>query len=126
MAKALNIPRGTINLDIRVLRQQVRTNVKSFGEERLPFEYESLMTGISSMLKKTWNVVNDESSTEKAVANTLHVVLDCYAFKRQLLMDVTSIAPAIREFIEEQWEELDLRSPRAIISGSVKDGNAVF
>lgn len=126
MAKALNIPRGTINLDIRVLRQQVRTNVKSFGEERLPFEYESLMTGISSMLKKTWNVVNDESSTEKAVANTLHVVLDCYAFKRQLLMDVTSIAPAIRDFIEEQREELDLRSPRAIISGSVKDGNAVF
>ena len=52
-------------------------------------------------MKKVWGIINDERSTEKAVANTLHLVLDCYAFKRQLLMAVTYIAPAIRDFIEE-------------------------
>ena len=101
MAKALNISRSTINLDVRVMRRQARTNVKTFVEVRLPFEHESLMTGIRCVLKKVWGIINDERSTEKAVANTLHLVLDCYAFKRQLLMDVTYIAPAIRDFIEE-------------------------
>ena len=101
MAKALNISRSTINLDVRVMRRQARTNVKTFVEDRLPFEHESLMTGIRRVLKKVWGIINDERSTEKAVANTLHLVLDCYAFKRQLLMDVTYIAPAIRDFIEE-------------------------
>jgi hypothetical protein len=126
MAKSLNIPRSTINLDVRVMRQQARTNVKTFVEDRLPFEHETLMTGIRNVLKKAWAIINDESSTEKAVSNALHLVLDCYAFKRQLLMDATYISPAIRDFIEEQREELDLRSPRAILSGSVEDGNRVF
>jgi hypothetical protein len=126
MAKALNIPRSTINLDVRVMRQQARANVKTFVEDRLPFEHESLMIGIRGVLKKAWDIVNDEHSTEKAVSNALHVVLDCYAFKRQLLMDITHIAPAIRDFVEEQREELDLRSPRAIISGSDRDSNRVF
>jgi hypothetical protein len=126
MAKSLSIPRSTINLDVRVMREQARANVKTFVEDRLPFEHESLMIGIRNVLKEAWAIVNDEHSTEKAVSNALHLVLDCYAFKRQLLMDVTYIAPAIRDFIEEQREELDLRSPRAIISGSDRDSNRVF
>jgi hypothetical protein len=81
---------------------------------------------MSSLTSYAWDIVNDEHSTEKAVSNALHVVLDCYAFKRQLLMDITHIAPAIRDFVEEQREELDLRSPRAIISGSDRDSNRVF
>jgi hypothetical protein len=88
------------------MRQQARANVKTFVEDRLPFEHESLMIGLRSVLKKAWAIVNDEHSTEKAVSNALHLVLDCYAFKRQLLMDVTYIAPAIRDFIEEQQREL--------------------
>lgn len=103
MAKALNIPRSTINLDVRVMRRQARTNVKTFVEDRLPFEHESLMIGIRSVLKKARTIINDERSTEKAVSNALHLVLDCYAFKRQLLMDITYIALAIRDFVEEYY-----------------------
>jgi hypothetical protein len=95
------------------LRQQARTNVKTFVEDRLPFEYESLMVGVKKVLKKAWDIVNDEHSSEKAVANALHTVMDCYAFKRQLLMDSTYIAPAVRDFIEEQQRELYPPSPQS-------------
>ena len=74
MAKALNISRSTINLDVPVMRRQARTNVKTFVEDRLPFEHESLMTGIRCVLKKVWGIINDERLTEKAVANTLHLM----------------------------------------------------
>jgi hypothetical protein len=91
MAKKLNIPRSTINLDVRVMRRLARTNVKTFVEDRLPFEHESLMIGLRSVLKKAWAIINDGHSTEKAVSNALHLIVDYYAFKRQLLMDVTSV-----------------------------------
>jgi hypothetical protein len=113
MSKALNIPRSTIDSDIRVMRQQAKTNIKTFVEEKLPWEHESLMVGVKRVLKKAWDIVNDEYSSEKAVASALHIVMDCYAFKRQLLMDSTYIAPAVRDFIEEQQRELYLPSPQS-------------
>jgi len=86
MSKELNIPRSTIGSDIRVMRQQARTNIRTFVEKRLPFEHDSLMIGIKGILKMAWAIIKDEHSSEKAVANALHLVLDCYSFKRQLLM----------------------------------------
>lgn len=70
MAKVLDIPRSTINFDIRVMRRQARTNVKTFIEDRLPFEHESLMIGIGSVLKRAWNIINDESSCKCVTYST--------------------------------------------------------
>jgi hypothetical protein len=72
------------------------------------------MIGIRIVLKKAWAIINDERSSEKAVANALHLVLDCYSFKRQLLVDVTNIAPVIRDFIEDR-----ARAAKASTNGGV-------
>ena len=50
------------------------------------------MTGVKQVLKRAWSVLEDEHSTEKAVANAMHIILRCYEFKRQLLVDGTEVA----------------------------------
>lgn len=92
-----------------------------------------LMIGIRIVLKKAWAIINDERSSEKAVANALHLVLDCYSFKRQLLVDVTNIAPVIRDFIEDQEQEQqkqvqmeEYSKRQAVFGPEMEDGNAHF
>jgi hypothetical protein len=127
MAKVLQISRPTICSDIRVLRRQAKTNVKTYVEGSLPFEHESLMTGIKSVLKKAWSIVNNPNSSEKAVVNALHVILQVYTFKRQLLVDSTALmSPVVDDFIEEQNRELYLQTPQAIVSGRDENPEAIF
>jgi hypothetical protein len=64
--------------------QQAKTNIKTFVEERLPWELESLMVRVKKVLKKAWDVVNGEHSSEKAVANALHI-LPCQVILTYLL-----------------------------------------
>jgi hypothetical protein len=52
--KALNIPRSTIAADLRVLRRQAATNIKTFVEDKLAWEHESLKTGVKQVLKRSW------------------------------------------------------------------------
>lgn len=47
MSERLNVSRATVNSDLRVMRNQALTNMQTFVEKKLPYEYESMMTGIS-------------------------------------------------------------------------------
>lgn len=65
IGKALDIPRATIGSDVRVMRQQAKTDIKKFVENRLPYEHETLIVGIKAVLKKAWNIIEKEHSSEK-------------------------------------------------------------
>jgi hypothetical protein len=55
------------------------------------------MVNLTKLLRKAWDITENEESSEKAIANAIHVTLDCLAFKRQLLLDKTDL-----KFMEEQ------------------------
>ena len=126
MSKALNIPRSPIGSDIRVMRQLARTNVQTFIEERLPWEHESLMTGVKQVLKRAWSVLEDEHSSEKAVVNAMHIILRCYEFKRQLLIDGIDSAIGVRDFVESKQAELEGERYRLALEEKRARSEAVF
>lgn len=107
MSEKLNIPRSTINADIHVLRNAAATTIKTYIKDKLPFEHHALIIGIKEILKRSWDIVNNEESSEKAKGNALHVILQCYSFKRQLLIDVTYIQNEINAFLQHSKEELE-------------------
>lgn len=121
MSERLKIPRSTINLDIRVLRQQARTNIRTYVDQQLPFEHNSCMVAVSNLLRKAWDIINDATSSDKAVANAMRLVLDCLSFKRALLMDKTDL-----RVIDEQIrnEAMELNSSSSLSLGS--SGQRVF
>ncbi len=51
ISKILQISQPTINRDITYLRQQAKSNIKRYIDERLPEEYEKCLVGLTAITK---------------------------------------------------------------------------
>ena len=52
IAQILQVSNGTINKDLFILRQQSKTNIKKYIDERLPEEYEKCLVGLNAITKE--------------------------------------------------------------------------
>jgi len=55
ISRILQISQPTINRDLSYLRQQAKTNIKRYIDERLPEEYEKCLIGLTAILREAWN-----------------------------------------------------------------------
>jgi hypothetical protein len=95
ISRILQIIQPTINRDITYLRQQAKTNIKKYIDERLPEEYEKCLVGLTAITKEAWNTAHDpEYKREKIQA--LSLAKECYSMKLDLLTDATVVDDAIR------------------------------
>jgi IS30 family transposase len=59
IARTLQVGIGTINRDLSFLRQQAKSNIGKYVDERLPEEYEKCLTGLTLILREAWNTANN-------------------------------------------------------------------
>jgi predicted transcriptional regulator len=61
ISQLLQVGLATVNRDISYLRDQAKTNIKKYIDERLPEEYEKCLVGLNAITKEAWNtrVVDD-------------------------------------------------------------------
>ncbi len=52
ISQTLQVGVATVNRDISYLRNQAKTNIKRFIDERLPEEYEKCLVGLTAILKE--------------------------------------------------------------------------
>jgi hypothetical protein len=76
-------------------RQQAKTNIKKYIDERLPEEYEKCLVGLTAITKEAWNTAqNTEDKREKIQA--LSLAKECYSMKLDLLTNATVVDDAMR------------------------------
>jgi hypothetical protein len=103
IAQILQVSIGTVNRDLSVLRQQAKSNIRRYIDERLPEEYEKCLVGLTAILKEAWNTATTtEDKREKIQA--LSLAKDCYSMKLDLLTNATVVDDAIRFVTEYQKE----------------------
>jgi len=103
IAQVLQISNGTVNRYLSILRQQAKTNIKRYIDERLPEEYEKCLVGLNGILREAWNTAaNTEDKREKIQA--LSLAKECYSMKLDLLTNTTVVDDAIR-FVSHQSSE---------------------
>jgi predicted transcriptional regulator len=103
IASILQISQPTINRDITYLRQQAKTNIKRYIDERLPEEYEKCLVGLTAITKEAWNTAQStEDKREKIQA--LSLAKECYSMKLDLLTNATVVDDAIR-FVSQKSKE---------------------
>src|SRR5215212_8555544 len=69
ISQTLQIGLATVNRDISFLRNQAKTNIKRYIDERLPEEYEKCLVGLNAITKEAWNTThNTEDKREKIQA----------------------------------------------------------
>jgi hypothetical protein len=114
----LQVGLATVNRDISYLRNQAKTNIKKYIDERLPEEYEKCLVGLTAITKEAWNTAhNAEDKREKIQA--LSLAKECYSMKLDLLTNATVVNDAIR-FIGEHQKN---KSKEAVV-GSDDDSYA--
>ena len=69
ISQTLQVGLATVNRDISYLRNQAKTNIKRYIDERLPEEYEKCLVGLTAITKEAWNTAaNTEDKREKIQA----------------------------------------------------------
>jgi hypothetical protein len=85
------------------LRNQAKTNIKKYIDERLPEEYKKCLVGLNAITKEAWNAAqNAEDKREKIQA--LSLAKECYSMNLDLLTNATIVDDAIR-FVSQQSKE---------------------
>lgn len=103
ISKILQISQPTINRDFSYLRQQAKTNIKRYIDERLPEEYEKCMVGLNAILKEAWNT-SQQARQEREKIQALSLAKECYSMKLDLLTNAAVVYDAIR-FVSSKTEE---------------------
>ena len=95
IADTLKISEPTVSRDLSYLKNQAKSNIKRYMDEKLPCEYEKCLVGLTSILKEAWNTAtNTEDKREKIQA--LSLAKECYGMKLDLLTNATVVNDAIR------------------------------
>jgi hypothetical protein len=95
IAKVLQVDLSTISKDVYHLRQQAKSNIKQYIDERLPEEYEKCLVGLNAITREAWNTATStEDKREKIQA--LLLAKDCYSMKLDLLTNATVVDDAIK------------------------------
>jgi predicted transcriptional regulator len=120
ISRILQISQPTINRDLAYLRQQAKSNIKKYIDERLPEEYEKCLVGLTAITKEAWNTAqNTEDKREKIQA--LSLAKECYSMKLELLTNATVVDDAIR-FVSQKSKE-NLKSYSGNTDGDDKGSN---
>jgi hypothetical protein len=95
ISQVLQVGLATVNRDISCLRNQAKSNIKKYIDERLPEEYEKCLVGLNAITREAWNTAQStEDKREKIQA--LSLAKECYSMKLDLLTNATVVDDAIR------------------------------
>jgi hypothetical protein len=105
MASILQVSIGTVNRDLSYLRQQAKSNIRRYIDERLPEEYEKCLVGLTAILREAWST-SQQAEDRREKIQALSLAKDCYSMKLDLLTNATVVDDAIRFVSEKSREKL--------------------
>ena len=111
ISKILNIHKSTICRDIDYLRIIAKENLKQHIEDRLPFEYEQCLQGITQIIQHVWMLSEKSDNSIKEKLQSLSLAKDCYLIKMDLLTNSNLLKDAI-EFVEQSKEKIRIEMPK--------------
>ena len=112
----LQVDRSIISRDIAHIREQSKSNIKRYIDERLPEEYEKCLVGLTAILREAWNT-SQQTEDRREKIQALSLAKECYSMKLDLLTNATVVDDAIRFVSDKSKQKLKSSS-----SNSNEDG----
>ncbi|MFL6471001.1 MAG: hypothetical protein ACJ71H_09145 [Nitrososphaeraceae archaeon] len=95
---------ATVNRDISYLRNEAKTNIKRYIDERLPEEYGKCLVGLTAITKEAWNSAQSTQDKREKI-QALSLAEECYSMKLELLTNATVVDDAIRFVLSQQSKD---------------------
>ncbi|MDQ6865676.1 MAG: LuxR C-terminal-related transcriptional regulator [Thermoproteota archaeon] len=104
IAQTLQVSNGTVNSDLSHLRKAAKENIRSYIDEKIPWEYEKCLTTLEAINKKAWEISESTENTREKL-HALSLAKECVTTKLDLITNSTIIGEAI-SFIERSKDRL--------------------
>ncbi|MFL6459330.1 MAG: hypothetical protein ACJ71J_00005 [Nitrososphaeraceae archaeon] len=95
ISQILQVGLATVNRYISYLRNQAKSNIKRYIDERLSEEYEKCLVGLNAITKEAWNTAQSTEDKREKI-HALSLAKECYSMKLDLLTNATVVDDAIR------------------------------
>jgi DNA-binding Lrp family transcriptional regulator len=97
IAHKLNVSEPTVSRDIQFINRQAQENLRFHVERRIPFEIEKCYIGLNLVLRKAFEITNQENAKISEKVAALQVILTTY----DKMWEVTSGRPVLKEVIDK-------------------------
>jgi IS30 family transposase len=98
ISQTLQVGVATVNRDISYLRNQAKTDIKRYIDERLPEEYEKCLVGLNAITREAWNT-SQQTEDGRQKIQVLSLAKEYYSMKMDLLTNDTVVAPCKRSLL---------------------------
>jgi hypothetical protein len=122
IAQVLQVSNGTVNRDLSYLRQQAKSNIRKYIDERLPEEYEKCLVGLTAILREAWNT-SQQTEDKREKIQALSLAKECYSMKLELLTNATVVDDAIRFVSESEKSKGKDKEKEQVKSSSSSDSS---
>ena len=102
----MQVALATVNRDISYLRNQAKSNIKRYIDERLPEEYEKCLVGLNAITREAWTIASQQTEDKRQKIQVLSLAKECYSMKLDLLTNATVVDDAIRFVSQKSSEKL--------------------
>jgi hypothetical protein len=106
IARILQVDKSVVCRDISYLRQQSKSNIRKYIDERLPEEYEKCLVGLNAITKEAWNTAQSTEDKREKI-HALSLAKECYSMKLDLLTNATVVDDAIRFVSQNPREKVE-------------------
>ena len=117
IAQILQVPNGTVNRDLSYLRQQAKSNIRKYIDERLPEEYEKCLVGLTAILREAWST-SQQTEDRREKIQALSLAKECYSMKLDLLTNATVVDDAITFVASEESKDKEREQVKSSPSSS--------
>ncbi len=104
IAQTLQVSNGTVNSDLSHLRRAAKENIRSYIDEKIPWEYEKCLTALEAINKKAWEI-SESTENRREKLQALCLAKECVTTKLDLITNSTIIGEAV-SFIERSKDRL--------------------
>ena len=121
IATKLQIPRSTIHLDLKLLKEKAKRNISRYIDEELPNEFHNCLRGLNMILQQAWKMSLDEKADRKEKITAMILVKDCYQMKLDLLSSATVVDRAVK-FVEKNRGSIDENDKVRVLDQYIDEG----
>jgi len=119
IAVVLKVSQPTLSRDVTALNKESLEIIKTIEKDYYPLEFRNIINSIKLVLKKSWQIINDENGkwTNKDKLNALKLVVEASKTKFETLQNgpvnlrVGELAEKLDELKEEQESPRNFMPP---------------
>ncbi len=120
IAAKLKISDTTIHRDLTILKQQAKEQIRSYIQDKVPFEYHKTLEGLQDIIKSMANIIAN-STHNKEIMQASGIKIQAYNMRMKLVSNANLVYKAIG--LVDRYRDYTSQNAKLLIDETAENGN---